>query len=306
VKKIIASVSAAFILSASALINPVFAEGKNTIEKKGLTQAQQLIQSSGSRATREIKAHELQKIIKEAVDVVAGTNKVLYLLAHNQTEKAKKELKALKEKLNNLDKKYKGKLTRLPVDVVITEIRGVEDIKLASQLAKQAKKAVNNNDFVTGRFILNTLRDEIEIDTAYLPIALYKEAIDLAYKFLEEGKVKSAMNQLQIALGTIEIETTIIPRPLAIASLLVEDASKIYKKDPKTALALLDEAKRQIKLSKVLGYVRSDKEIEPLIKQIDELKTAIVKNLKGSKEKFGKLIKNIKETKEKETKTNNR
>ena len=301
-KKLIVTVSTAFMLSASALLNPVFAEANKNIQNKGLSEAQKLIQSSGSRATKEIRAVEMQKVVQEAVDAVIRTNKVLYLLMHNKVEEAKKELKALKAKMETLEKKYGVK--RVPVDVVITEIRGIEDINLAQKLNKQAKKVVAENDFVTGRFLLNLLRNEIEINTAYLPISLYKESVDLAYKFLEQGKVKNAIEQLQIALGTIEIETTIIPRPLAIAGILVEDAYKLYKKDPKTALALLDEAKRQIKLAKALGYIKSEEEIKPLLKQIDELKLSIIKKLKSSSEKFGKLIKDIKKTKEKETKTN--
>jgi len=301
-KKFILTLSTAFILSSSALFNTAIA-GSN-IENKGLTKSQQLIKSSGSRATQNIRNEEIQKVVKEAVEVVNRTNKVLFLLAHNKVQEAKKELKTLKEKMDKLDKKYKGKLKRLPVEVVVTEIRGIEDLKVASKLAKQAKKAVNDNDFVTGRFLLDILRNEIRIDTAYLPIALYKEAIDLAYKFLEKGNIRSAMEQLGVAIGTIEVETTIIPRPLAIASLLVEDASKIYSKNPKTALELLDEAKKQVKLARVLGYIKTEKEIEPLIKQIDELKTAIVKKLKSSNEKFGKLIKSLNKTKKQETKTN--
>jgi len=303
VKKLILSLSTAFLLSTALLTNPSFAE-KPDIRGKGLTQAEKLIQSSGGRATQNIREQELQKIVQEAVEIVRRTNKVLFLLAHNRVEEAKKELKILKQKMDALDKKYKGKLDRLPIEVVITEIKGVEDLNLASKLAKEAREAIKENDFVKARFLLGALRNEIEINTAYLPIKLYKEAIDLAYKFLEKGDVKSAMAQLQVAIGTIEVETTIIPRPLAIALLLVEDASKIYQKDPKTALALLEEAKKQIKLAKILGYVKSDAEVKPLLKQIDELKTAIVKKLKSSNEKFGKLIESIKKTTEKETKTN--
>jgi len=301
VKKVIASLSTAFILSASLFVNPTFAVEGN-IKNKGLSKAERYINSSGSRAAKEIRAEETQKIVIEAVKAVEGTNKVLFLLLHNRIEEAKKELKALKSKMEELEKKYK--VRRVPVDVVITEIRGIEDLNKAKELNKAAKKVVRENDFVTGRFLLNILRNEIEITTSYLPIALYKKSVDLAYKFLEEGKVESAIEQLQVALGTIEVETTIIPRPLAIASILVEDASKLYKNDPKTALALLDEAKKQVKLAKALGYIKSEEEIKPLLKQIDELKSAVVKKLKSSKDKFRKLLKDINQAKERETKTN--
>ncbi len=301
-----------FLAAAAIFVSPVVAkegnpqskqqEAKTVIQKKEQT-AQQLIESSGKRSTEKVRAEELQKIIQEAVDIYQKGNYVLFLLTHNKVEEAKKELKALKEKVDKIEKKYQGKLERLPIDAVITEISGITDLKKAEELAKQVKEAVNNNDFIKARFLLSALRDEIVVQTAYLPIALYKEAIDLAYKFLQENKVKNAIDQLQVALGTVEIETTIIPKPIAIASLLVEDAQKAYKKDPQKALKLLEEAKRQLKLAKVLGYVKTEEELKPLITQIENLEKSIKEKSASSEEKFKQLFKSIEKTKEKATQT---
>jgi len=287
------------VLSAAILVSPVFA--KEEIKPKEET-AKTLIKSSGERSTQKIKEQEIQKIIEEAVNVYAEGNKVLLLLTENKVEEAKKLLKSLKEKVEKLEKQYHGKLDRLPIDVVVNEIRGITDIEQARKLADQVKEAVKNNDFVQARIILQALRDEIVIKTAYLPIGLFKEAIDLAYKFLEEGKIKNAVSQLNIALNTVEIETTIIPEPIAIASLLVEDASKQFKDKPDQALKLLKEAKKQIKLAKVLGYIRNDKDIEPLIKQIEKLEKEVVAKT-GTKEKFRSLFESIEKFKQGSTQT---
>ncbi|WP_029522345.1 YfdX family protein [Persephonella sp. KM09-Lau-8] len=292
------------VLSAAIIVSPVFAKEENkktNIQQKQET-ASSLIESSGKRSTQKVREQELQKIIKEAASIYAEGNRILFLLTHNKIEEAKKALKALKERVDKLEKQYQGKMVRLPIDVIVNEVVGITDIEQAKKLAEEVKKAVKNNDFIKARILLNALRSEIVIETVYLPIGLYKQAIDLAYKFLEEGKVKNAISQLQVAMNTIEIDTTIIPEPIAIASLLVEDASKRFKDNPEQALKLLEEAKRQIKLAKVLGYIRNDKDIEPLIKQIEKLEKE-VKAKTGTKEKFKSLFESIEKFKESSTQT---
>ncbi len=304
-KKLVSALVASALLSVPVLAKQETASVKAKQQTQQIQQkeetAEEVIKHAGKSSAQQIREAELEKIIKEAVDVVARGNKVLFLLNHGKTEEAKKELETLKAKINQLEKNYK--LERLPVDAVVTEITGITDIEKAKKLVEQAKEAVNKNDLVTARIILNTLRDEIVIDTAYLPVKLYKESIELADRFLQEGKVKSAINQLQVALGLIEIDTTIIPRSIAIASFLIDQASKSYQKDPEKALKLLEEAKREIKLAKVLGYVKTDKEIKPLIDQIEKLEKAIKEKSSSSKEKFKKLFKSIEEMKQKSTKT---
>lgn len=286
-KKGIVSLCTAVLLVSS---NVVVA---NPVEKGVSSKSSQLINSAGSRSTSQIREHELQKLFKEATDIVNGTREVLVLLNHHHIKTAKKHLKELKVKLEKLEKKYSIK--KFPVDVTVSEIVGDLDLKTAEKLAKEVREAVNRNDFIKARFLLNALRDEVVIETTYLPIDLYKQAIDLAYKFLEQNKIDNAISQLEIALGTLEIKTVIIPRPLAIASILVEDASKIYKKDFKTALKLLEEARLKIKLAKVLGYVKTDREIKPLLDQIDKLEKSIREKQKNSKDLFRSLIEKIRE-----------
>ncbi|WP_456384584.1 YfdX family protein [Persephonella sp.] len=291
-----------FLLSAFLMGVPALASQTGKESSKKEQTAQSLIESSGKRSTAKVKEKELSRVIQEAVEVYGKGGKVLFLLSHNRIDEAKKALAELKSQLEKLEKQYKGKIDRLPIDVVITELSGVTDLKEAEKLARKAKEAVEKNDFVTARFILNSLRDEIVIETVYLPLGLFKEAVELADKLLKEGKVKDATAQLQVAMGLIEIETTIIPKPLAIAELLVDDASKVYREKPQMALKLLEEAKRQVKLAKVLGYVRTEEEIKPLIAQIEKLEKEVSQKT-GTKEKFRKVFKSLEEAKEKATQT---
>ena len=264
--------------------------------------AKSLIETSGKRSAQKIKEKELSKIVHKAVEVYTKGNQIVLLLSNKDIKGAKKLLKNLLEDLNQLQEEYRGKIDRLPIDVVITEISGIKDLKKAEELAKKVKKAVKENDFITARFILNSLRDEIQIETAYLPLGLFRDAVELANKLLNEGKIKDAIAQLRVALGLVEIETTIIPKPLSEASILVEDAGKVFKKDPQKALELLKEAKKQLKLAKLLGYIKTEKDVKPLISQIEKLEKSIAEK-SGSKEKFRSLFESIEKIKEKSTQT---
>ncbi len=275
------------------------AEQKQVQEK---SKAEQLIESSGKRSVEKQK-EEAQKVVQEAIDAFIAGQQILVMLHHGELDKAKSQLEKLKKKMESLQKEYKGKLERLPIATVIYEIDGISDIKTAKKVAEQVKKAVQDNDFVKARALLEALRNEIIIETQYLPIDIYKKAVDLSLQFLNKGNKEKAIESLNLAVNSIEIETTIIPRPIAEAAILVDDASKIYEKDMDTALRLLEQAKENIKLAKVLGYIKSEEDVKPLVAQIDALEKAIKAKKVSTKGLFKELKKSIKQTQEKTTQT---
>ncbi|NPA51655.1 MAG: YfdX family protein [Aquificae bacterium] len=266
---------------------------------------EQLMETAGKRSVEKVKAGEIEKVIQEALAVFQKSQQLLFQLTHNQIDQAKKTVKEIQQRLEKLDKQYKGKIDKLPIQVVIIEVDGIDDIELAEKLKKEAKKLLEENDVPSARDILNALRNEIVIETHYLPLEIYKDTIDLVAKFLEKNNIPKAVEALNIALGTIEIEQTIIPKPIAEAVLLVQDAKAIFKEDKKSALQLLEEAKRKLKLAKALGYIRTEKEIEPLIKEIEKLEKQIRKET-AEKVLFESLEKKIKQTQEKATETKQR
>ncbi len=276
-----------------------FAQEKSEQKSK----AQQLIESSGKRSVEKQRQKEQEKVVQEAIDAFIAGQNILLLLQHGEVEKAKVQLQKLKKKMESIQKEYKGKLERLPIATILYEINGVSDIETAKKIAEQAKKAIQENDFVKARALLEALRNEIIIETQYLPIDIYKKAVDLSLQFLNKGDKEKAIESLKLAVNSIEVETTIIPRPIAEAAILVDDASKIYKKDMDTALRLLDQAKENIKLAKVLGYIKSEEEVKPLVAQIEALETAIKTKKVTTKGLFKELKKSIKQTQEKSTQT---
>jgi tetratricopeptide (TPR) repeat protein len=283
-KKIVSAIAAISVMSTSLLA----ADAKtNAISNKAVVKAEQQAQQN-----------QANQIIKEAVEAIKYTQEALMYLNSNNTQKALEALKnaigQLAIVLNTPNPPY-----LLPVDmqVVAYQFQGkLEDIK---KMAREAKRLVEENKFPQARAILNTLRDEIVIKTVNLPLATYPAAINLAIKYINEGKIKEAKEVLQMALSTLVEVDTIIPIPLVKAQALVAKAAEIVKKDKKEAIKYLEEAKYQLKLAEALGYTsKSSTTYKMLREEIDKLEREIKANHKTGG-LFEELLQKLKEFKEK-------
>jgi tetratricopeptide (TPR) repeat protein len=243
-----------------------------------------------------LKKQELAKVVKEASLAVWETQRALVLLQKGQKEEALNLLKKVYSRLEKLEREYG--LKSLPIDVEIEDISTVLDLKTAQEYNKRVKQLTAENDFVDARFILNLLRDEVDINTTYLPLDVYKKAIALATRLLEEGKVNPAVLVLESALSTLEIETTVVPKPPIRALVLVKLAEKIYKIDPSSALKLLEEAKEELKMTVALGYARSEEDLKPVEEALAQLEKAVKERLANAGEKFKETEEKLRRLKE--------
>jgi tetratricopeptide (TPR) repeat protein len=257
-------------------------------------------QSALSEAVGQLKQAELAKVVKEAAEVFQETNKALLLLQKGQTEEALVILNRVAAKLDKLVSEYG--LVKLPIDVRFVEFNGITDLKLAWEYNKQVKKLVAKNDFVNARAILAVLRDEIDIITTYMSLGLYRDAIKLAIKLLNEGKIDSAVLAVQSALGTLEVETVIVPKPIIEAQILLERAEKLYKVNPEGAKALIERIKKDLELTVALGYVRSMDELKPLMEKLNELEKAIESNAVNTEQKLEEAKQKLREVRQEATK----
>jgi tetratricopeptide (TPR) repeat protein len=245
----------------------------------------------------EQKAQSTQ-LIKEAIKAIQYTQDALIYLNGKKIDKAKEALKnavgQLAIVLNSPNPPY-----LLPVDVQIEAYQFQGKMSDIAKMVAQAKLLVAENKLPQARQILNALRDEIVIKTINLPLATYPAALNLAIKYLNEGKIKEAKDVLAMALSTLVEVDTIIPIPLIKAQALVTEASKIVKKDQKEALKYLEEAKRQLELARLLGYAsKSNTTYKELEKAIKHLEKEIKANHKTAG-LFEELIQKLKEFKEK-------
>ena len=246
----------------------------------------------------EQKAQTDNQLVKEAITAIRYTQDALIYLNGKKNDKAKESIKKaiaeLSDVLNRPNPPY-----LLPVDINIEAYQFSGDLKTIKKAVDQAKMLVVENKLPQAREVLNTLRDEIVVKTINLPLATYPAALNLALKYINEGKIKEAKDVLAMALSTLVEVDTIIPIPLVKATQLVVEASKIVKKDKKEALKYLEEAKHQLILAEALGYTsRSDTTYKMLKEKINKLEKEIKANHE-TKGLFEELIQKIKEFKEK-------
>ena len=281
-KKILTSVIAAGLLTTGAFA----ADAKtNKVSNNAVIKAEQ-------------KAQIDNQLVKEAINAIRYTQDALIYLNGKKIDKAKEAIKKaiaeLSDVLNRPNAPY-----LLPIDINIEAYQFRGDLVTIKKAVEKAKLLVMNNKLPEAREVLNTLRDEIVVRTINLPLATYPAALNLALKYINEGKIKEAKDVLAMALSTLVEVDTIIPIPLVKATQLIIEASKIVKKDKKEAIKYLEEAKYQLTLAEALGYTsKSDTTYKMLKDAIKKLEKEIKANHE-TKGLFEELIQKIKEFKEK-------
>jgi tetratricopeptide (TPR) repeat protein len=263
--------------------------------------AGQIIEGAKGETLQKLKEESVNKIVSEATTAISNTRTVIELLQKGKIEEALNLLQKIETTLEQLEKQYK--VSRIPVDITLVEYDGVEDINIAKKYAEKIKTDIQNNNFVDARFYLSLLRDEIDVTTTYMPLYMYTNAIKLALDYLKNGKVQSALLVLQSALGILEVEITIVPKPLIEASILIDYASQLYKTKPEVALKLLEQAKYDVELAKVLGYLPNNVDISPLVEKITSLEKAIKSQSATVNEQFQSLKAQMKTFRQQNTQT---
>ena len=225
-------------------------------------------------------------------DIQNGLNDTLKAIDALQKNKIKDAKKYLMEASKLFDKALKAdptlRLVPIENDVVAYRYNGdPKSIEIATDLAK---KALATHQVQFARDTLMPLKDEIDISTHYLPMDLYPQATKIAAKLLDKGKTKEALQELILGLSTIVGDEVVIPIPLLAAQDLVVTASKIDKKKKKEALALLDQAKVELKKALLLGYTSKHSDE---YKNLTKLINGVEKEIKG-KNRVEKLYENLK------------
>ncbi len=281
-KKMILSVAAAALLCSS----PMFAE----------TSAQV---SAGAVKEAKSAAKEQQvEVVKEAVEAVLLTQKVLVSLEKGDKKSAKKSLEKAIGKLEVV-LAHPNAPALLPIDSSIAATEFTGDLKSIKVALKSVKDLLEDGKVQEARRLLDTLQSEIDIITVSLPLVSYPQALKLAAKYLNSGKSEEAKEILEMALSTMVQSELVIPIPLLKAEALVGAASKIAKKDKEQALKHLEEAKNQLEIAEALGYTS---ESDTTYKVLYDAIKSVEKEVKGknrAEKLFEELIGKLKEFKEK-------
>jgi len=139
--------------------------------------------------------------------------------------------------------------------------------------------------------ILDSLKSELRIKTAYLPLASYPDAMLEAASLINNDKTEEAKATIATALNTLVVTEEILPIPVIAAQALIDQAEQdITDENLDNANKNLEQAREQLKLARALGY--SSVDYASLDDQLIELKR-LVKSKEPHKSVLAKLKEGI-------------
>jgi len=242
------------------------------------------------------------EVVKEAVEAVLLTQKVLADLDKKDTKAAKADLEKAIGKLEVV-LAHRDAPALLPIDSVMTAAEYVGDAGSVKAAVEHVEGLLDSGKVQEARRLLNTLQSEIDIITVNLPLISYPQALKLAAKYLADDKTKEARDVLEMALGTLVQNEIVIPLPILKAQALIEAASATAKKDKDQALKHLEAAREELRIAEALGYTSTS---DTTYKMLDDAIAAIEKEVKGpnkAEKLFEELTEKLKEFKEKALKS---
>ena len=244
-------------------------------------QSQQEIEQERQKATNEAQS----SLDQDAVAAIAETRNAINAIDQENTQEAIQALERATGKLDILLARY-PELALVPVSTQITIIDlAPRDFDLIEPIRDEAKRAVNEEDFPTGRALLHNLVSEIRTSTVNLPLETYPDAMKEAARLLHQGRTDEARAEMQLALSTLVVTEQSRPIPLinaltelAAAMALAAQGQDQQNQDQQNqdqVLWLLEDARTQLKLARELGYARRDPEYKELDRAIRDIERQI-------------------------------
>ncbi len=244
-------------------------------------QSQQEIEQERQKATNEAQS----SLDQDAVAAIAENRNAINAIDQENTQESIQALERATGKLDILLARY-PELALVPVSTQITIIDlAPRDFDLIEPIRDEAKRAVNEEDFPTGRAFLHNLVSEIRTSTVNLPLETYPDAMKEAARLLHQGRTDEARAVMQLALSTLVVTEQSRPIPLinaltelAAAMALAAQGQDQQNQDQQNRdqiLRLLEDARTQLKLSRELGYARRDPEYKELDRAIRDIERQI-------------------------------
>lgn len=244
-------------------------------------QSQQEIEQERQKATNEAQS----SLDQDAIAALEETRNAINAIDRENTQETIQALERATGKLDILLARY-PELALVPVSTQITIIDlAPRDFDLIEPIRDEAKRAVNEEDFPTGRALLHNLVSEIRTSTVNLPLETYPDAIKEAARLLHQGRTDEARAVMQLALSTLVV--TEQSRPIPLINALTELAAAIAlaaqgqdqqnqdQQNRDQVLRLLEDARTQLKLARELGYARRDPEYKELDRAIRDIERQI-------------------------------
>ncbi len=249
----------------------------------GFVGVQSIVQGLQQRSLAQIKSEEANKSVPQAGKLYASVKQVISLIKQNQYVAALNRLKGINSDISSLSN-ISGISDNIPMSVTVYGICGDTDIKTVRKIVEATKLAINRNELVKARLLLGKIRDEIVIETRYLPLNVFRQTVSLAEDFLGQNSPLRAIDSLNIAIYSIYTQTTLIPWSIVEAEIVFRDALRLSDVDRPASVKLLDVAIHRIRLANVLGYVTDNLSVDKVIHSITNIKNAFETGSTPSKE----------------------
>ena len=239
----------------------------------------QNVQASLTKEAGKKADEKRQEIISEAVGALQETFNALKALEAGKKEEALKALANATGKIE-LVVARDPKLAFAPVDVSMTTFDVLATAQDVTMARKEVMRLLKEGNLPAARELLNSLRSEVVVSVAAIPLATYPDAIKAVTPLIDQGKVEEAKAALEVALSTLVVTRHVIPLPLlrvdealVIAEVLAEKKDRDEKENQALENAL-DAAVEQLKLAEALGY-GTHADYEVLQDQIREIREKV-------------------------------
>jgi len=270
-------------------------EKKQKVEKANISDKN--LQSNIDSTMQKDFAVEQTEEVKNAIEILNQTSKVIDFIKNDKIQEAKEELAKIIGSLEILITKN-PKLALIPVDIRSQIVDAVVDIPTAQKIIDEVKEAIKEGYYQTAKDLLEGLTSAYIVYVYMLPLATYPEAMKVAAALLDQGKKEEAIATLITALNTLAIDKIEIPLPVLRAEEFIKLASEAIKENKKDeALLFLTNAEYQLELAETMGYGKKDKEYKELYEAIKSLKKALGEDSE-TEMLFDELAEKIKKFKE--------
>lgn len=269
---------------------PVFAGSSDAEPATGApeTAKEQASKAAGASVQEGVKdetAEKRKEITEEASAALRETQDALKALEEGKTKEALAAMERATGKLEVILAR-EPELALAPIDVSTTAYDVLVDAESIERMADAAEELLEEGRVQGARALLENLRSEYVISVTNLPMASYPRAIKDAVRHVDNDEIEKAKATLATALNTLVVTDTIVPRPIARAEVLLEDAEALAEKSDRTKAeneelaTLLDSAQAEIEKAESLGYGSSDN-LDRFFAQLDQIREKTVGGKSG-------------------------
>lgn len=240
---------------------------------KNQEQIQKDIQDQVQQARKDAQ----KSVVGDAVTVIDETQRSLGQIKSGHPAKALAALERATGKADILLARHPEEVCP-PVSCTVTSVDVAPDsFNKIHEVINRSIKAMNARNYAASRSLVNSLRSEIHVEIACLPLATFPDALKDAARLVELGHLSQATLVLETALNTLVIKERVLPIPVIRAMAAITTSRNFIERTPSDASRLVDEGKFELRRALELGYLDKDENYSAIMDEIATLESEVQK-----------------------------